>query len=333
VISLTLAGTTALPAPRPGQFVVLRLQTSEATPPIFRSYSLSGPPSTTEWRISVKLEPHGMAGTYLHTRVREGDVVEVSSPRGAFALEDGDGPVVMMSAGIGATPVLAMLYALVAARSTRQVWWLHGSRSSATHPFAVEVRSLLARLARGRSHIVYSRPTADDRASKRFDATGHLDVATLRALGVPAEADFYLCGPQAFLEDLRVGLASFGASRVYTEIFGGSASSTPGIAAAAQPKPRVPEGASVESGDGPLVSFARSGLVVRAAAKYRSLLELAEAASVPVRWSCRTGVCHSCESGLLSGAVGYEPAPLDPPPVGNVLICCSRPRSDVVLDL
>ena len=113
----------------PGQFVVLRLRPSADGPPLFRSYSLSGPPSDKHYRVSVKVEPNGVAGHYLRDHVRTGDVLDVSEPRGSFTLQPGDGPVVLLSAGIGATPVLAMLHALAAARSPREVWWLHGARN------------------------------------------------------------------------------------------------------------------------------------------------------------------------------------------------------------
>ncbi|MEA2746539.1 MAG: hypothetical protein QOI41_682, partial [Myxococcales bacterium] len=123
--------------------------------------------------------------------------------------------------------------------------------------------------------------------------------------------------------------------RIHSELFGGAESLTPGIAATTGVRaPRAPADATLERGTGPVVSFARSGISVRAGSpKYRSLLDLAEASDVPVRWSCRTGVCHSCESGLLSGSVRYDPEPLDPPSEGNVLICCSHAEGDVVLDL
>ena len=117
-----------LPTALPGQYVVLRLQPTAGGPPLFRSYSLSGPLSTERYRISVKIEPNGAAGTYLREHVRVGDALDVSSPRGSFILQSGERPVVLLSAGIGATPVLAMLYALAAARSTRQVLWLHAAR-------------------------------------------------------------------------------------------------------------------------------------------------------------------------------------------------------------
>jgi ferredoxin len=117
---------------------------------------------------------------------------------------------------------------------------------------------------------------------------------------------------------------------VHTEIFGAAASQTPGIAPAAAPPPHQPAG---EPGTGPHIAFARSGLTVPWDQGYASLLELAEACDVPVRWSCRTGVCHTCETGLLSGTVGYAPDPVDDPADGSALICCSQPRSDLALDL
>ena len=121
------------------------------------------------------------------------------------------------------------------------------------------------------------------------------------------------------------------ADRIHSEIFAGGPSLTPGVVSSAIRAPHQPAGAP---GTGPLVSFARSGITVRwRASEDQSLLELAEACDVPVRWSCRTGVCHNCESGLISGTVAYQPDPLDPPAEGNVLICCARPQRDVVIDL
>src|SRR5262249_17392409 len=147
----------------PGQYVVLRLQPTTGGPPLFRSYSLSGPFSTERYRISVKIEPHGAGGTYLQEHVRVGDTLDVSSPRGSFVLESRERPVVLASAGSGATPVLAMLHALAADRSTRQVLWLHGARDRQHHPFAAEVRRLMLALTQGRSYVCYSRPGSDDK--------------------------------------------------------------------------------------------------------------------------------------------------------------------------
>src|SRR5712671_3625850 len=165
VLSLTMQSPNAQPLPTamPGQYVVVRLQRAATDPPLFRSYSLSGPLSTERYRISVKIELNGAAGTYLREHVRVDDVVDVSSPRGSFILQSGERPVVLVSAGIGATPVLAILHALAAGRSTRQVLWLHGARDRQHHPFAAEVRHLMLSLIRGRCYVCYSSPDSRDK--------------------------------------------------------------------------------------------------------------------------------------------------------------------------
>jgi ferredoxin-NADP reductase/MOSC domain-containing protein YiiM len=335
VISLTMrsADGQPLPTPLPGQYVVLRLQPSSGSPPLFRSYSLSGPLSTGGYRISVKLEPNGAAGTYLKEHVRVRDALDISSPRGSFILQSGERPVVLLSAGIGATPVLAMLYALAAAHSTRQVLWLHAARDREHHPFADEVRRLMYALTNGRSYVCYSKPGSRDNMGEDFDATGHLSRSVFDEVGFPREADVYLCGPTRFMADMKEALTTFGAApeRIHLEIFNGSESMTPGVVGGATRVPHLPKD---DAKTGPLVSFARSAIAPHwNASAYQSILELAEACDVPVRWSCRTGVCHNCESGLVSGAVVYGPEPLDKPADGNVLVCCSQPICDVAIDL
>ncbi len=334
VTSLVLEPTDGRPlaAALPGQFIVLRLRSAPDAPALLRSYSLSGEPRDDRYRLSIKRETHGAAGAYVETQARIGDILDASAPRGSFTLRPGDGPVVLLSAGVGATPVLAMLHALAAGASSREVWWIYGARHGGEHPFAAETRALLEALPRGHSHIRYSSPRPGDRLAVDFDAPGRLDMHAIEELGVPRDADFYLCGPSAFMNDLAVELGNWGvaANRIHTEIFGSNPPRTPGIAAAPRRPPHQPTGSA---GVGPLVSFARSGLNVRWAPAFQSLLELAEACDVPVRWACRTGVCHTCETGLIMGAVGYQPEPVEPPADGNALICCCRPQGDIVIDL
>ena len=334
VVSLSLQHPDREPLPPhlPGQYVVLRLPRTNGSP-LIRSYSISGPRSAQGYRISVKIEPNGAAGNYLSEHIRAGDVLEVSSPRGGFTLQPGERPVVLLSAGIGATPVLAMLHALAAARSTQQIFWLHAARDGQHHPFASEVRRLMLTLPKGHSFICYSKPNPHDRLGEDFHAVGRISKAVFEDIGIPDYADVYLCGPARFMADMKQALAASGIApdRLHMEIFGGRESLTPGIISAAIQAPHPPKDAA---DSGPLVSFARSGLAVHwKPSAYASILELAEACDVPVRWSCRTGVCHSCESGLVSGAVAYEPRPLDQPAEGNLLICCSQPVRNVVIDL
>jgi ferredoxin-NADP reductase/MOSC domain-containing protein YiiM len=320
-----------LPLFQPGQFVVLKLHVEPDNPPILRSYSLSDLPVTDHFRISVKSESNGIGSSFLCNRTREGDALDVSAPRGSFTLRPGDSPVVLMSAGVGATPVMSMLHALAAERSQREVWWIYGARSRAEHPFAEESRSLVRQLTRQRSHIVYSRPAATDRLGMDFDTSGHIDTALLQSVGVSSNSDFYLCGPSSFLKKLGDGLRNWGvpAENVHTEIFGALEGITPGMALV-EHSPHLPSG---PPGSGPAVSFARSGIATAWDPRYQSLLELAEACDVPVRWSCRTGVCHTCMTGLISGSIKYQPEPLDVPAPGNVLVCCSQPDANVTLDL
>ena len=335
VHSLTMQSPDAQPLPTamPGQYVVVRLQRAASGPPLFRSYSLSGPLSSERYRISVKIEPNGAAGTYLREHVRAGDTLDVSSPRGSFILQSGDEPVVLLSAGIGVTPLLAMLYALAVARSTRRVLWLHAARDGEHHPFAGEVRDLMHALPHGGRYVCYSSPGSRDKMGVDFDATGRFSRSVFEKVGVPRDANVYLCGPAAFMAGMKETLATLNVApeRIHIEIFNGSDSMTPGVVGAAIRTPHLP---SDDMDSGPLVSFARSGVAAHwNASAYQSILELAEACDVPVRWSCRAGVCHSCESGLVSGAVVYGPEPLDKPSDGNVLVCCSQPSSDLVIDL
>jgi ferredoxin-NADP reductase len=186
-----LDGEGLCPA-RPGQFLTIRLQPDPEATPLLRSYSLSGLPDRDSYRISVKREEHGAASRHLHAGLRVGDTLDAGAPRGTFVLKTGDRPVVLMSAGVGATPVLAMLHVLAAAHSARRVWWVHGARNGAEHSFAQEVDGLLARLPDAHRVICYSTPGPGDRAGDDFDMTGRLTAQVLDHRNVPTDADLPL---------------------------------------------------------------------------------------------------------------------------------------------
>jgi ferredoxin-NADP reductase/MOSC domain-containing protein YiiM/ferredoxin len=333
-ISIRLEDPTGapLPAARPGQYATVRVQPDKGQRAVLRNYSLSGPPGADYYRLTVKREPGGAVSGYLHDRLVVGDQLEIAAPRGAFILDQSQAPVLLISAGIGATPVVAMLEALAQEGSKREVWWLHGARNRGEDPLGAEARALVASLANATVQVCYSHPGPDDVAGRDFDRAGRLTASVLAEVKPPPAAQAYLCGPTAFMDEVSAGLAALGleGSRIHTEVFGPAASQTPGIAATPGRAPHAPAG---PAGTGPAVAFARSDLTIPWSEDYASLLELAEACDVPVRWSCRTGVCQTCETTLIAGDVGYRPDPVEPPTDGSVFICCSQPSDDVVLDL
>jgi ferredoxin-NADP reductase/MOSC domain-containing protein YiiM len=334
VISIRLEdpGGGPVPAACPGQYLTVRIRPDQEPRSLLRNYSMSGPPGAGYYRISVKRESPGAVSGYLCTRVSVGDELDIAAPRGTFILDRTRAPVLLVSAGIGATPVLSMLHALAQEHSDREIWWLHVARNGREHSFAAEAQALLASLPNTRSRVYYSRPGPRDVTGHGFDGTGRLTGLVLAELEPPRDAQAYLCGPAPFMDEISAGLSSLGieASHLHTEPFGPAPSQTPGIAVAPRRAPHPPVG---QAGNGPTIAFARSDLAVRWSDDYGSLLELAEACDVPVRWSCRTGVCQTCETTLITGSVGYRPDPVEPPPEGNVLLCCSRARGDIVLDL
>ncbi|OBH31024.1 sulfurase [Mycobacterium sp. E342] len=309
-----------LPAPLPGQYLTVRIPGAGAPPPL-RSYSLSGDPAAGYYRISVKREERGLVSRWLHEHVEPGSVVEAAAPRGEFYLTDGDNPVLLMSAGIGITPVLAMLHALSAARSDRDIWWVHTDRNRETQAFATEVASLIGSLPRARKSVFYTQ------------AQGRLNGPAIAALGIPADATACLCGPTQFMSDMRDALTAAGLDpqRIHSELFGTLPPINPGIVDGAPRNPPHPPAG--RPGTGPAITFARSGLTVPWSSDCASILELAEACDVPTRYSCRSGVCHVCVTGIVAGSARYVQQPLEPPEPGTVLICSAAPDTELVLDL
>jgi ferredoxin-NADP reductase/MOSC domain-containing protein YiiM/ferredoxin len=315
------------PTAAPGQYLTVRVRPDADASQLVRSYSLSAVPDARGYRISVKRE--GATSRYLHDQMKVGDLVDVAAPRGSFVLRVGTRPVVLISAGVGATPVVAMLHALADEHAPRPVWWLHGARNHDEHAFGAEVDELLAALPDGHRLVAYSRPHPCD---DDHDLAGRLDLAALQQAGVPVDADYYLCGPEGFMRTIGAALTARGVApeRIATEVFGAVAAYSSGIVKAGDRPPHAPDG---PPGTGPIVTFSRSNLAVPWDDRYPSLLDLAEACDVPVGFGCRNGTCHNCESSLLAGEVTYDTEPLEAPPDGRVLVCSTRPSSELTLDL
>jgi len=329
VTSFLLTGDDVLPPYLPGQFLTLRVPGAGDPAPV-RTYSLSGG-SGDCYRISVKSEALGVVSRHLHDHLRRGDRLEVAAPRGDFVLADGTEPVLLLSAGIGITPVLAMLQRLASEASTREVWWVHTTHDAASATFEDEVTALLGRLPASHSFVFYTTP-AEPLAPDAGIRAGRLTAEVIAGLGLPTDASAYLCGPETFMDDVTAALAAagLGPSRIHTERFGSRSPINPGVVAAELPAPHQPPG---EPGAGPEITFARSGLTAAWSDAYASLLELAEACDVPTQWSCRSGVCHTCVTAVLSGEASYDVTPLEPPGTDEVLICSARPEAELVLDL
>ncbi|MEB4207799.1 MOSC and FAD-binding oxidoreductase domain-containing protein [Mycobacterium sp. 94-17] len=309
-----------LPPALPGQYLTVKVPGAGEPAPM-RSYSLSDDSSAGSYRISVKREDQGVVSRWLHAHIQPGSVIAAAAPRGDFYLIEDSDPVVLFSAGIGATPVLAMLHALSAAESRRDIWWLHTTRNRESQAFAEEVTALIDSLPHATQQVFYT------------EAQGRLCRESIAALGLPSNATVYLCGPTQFMTEMRRDLAGVGLdpARIHSELFGALPAINPGVVeAGARMPPHLPVG---PSGTGPAITFARSGLTVSWSLRYRSILDLAEACDVPTRFSCRSGVCHVCVTGIVAGTATYVQQPLDPPSDGSVLICSAAPETDVVLDL
>lgn len=353
---------------RPGQFLTLRIPTTGGL--VLRTYSLSTADTKTRMhRISVKREDQGIGSGWLHDRVAEGDVIEVAAPRGGFVLDEGSTrPVLLLAGGVGVTPLLAMLHRLAA--TDRKVWFIQAAEDGDVHALRDEVAGLAAAAA-GRivARSVYQSPTDQDRVARRFDAEGFISRELLQSLLPLDDYDVYLCGPSPFMVAMWRLLTGLGVApdRIAYEFFGkgGSLARLAEEPAASKPAPAsvlpvhapkslarlehitdpdaraVPDVLPAAKGPKPAtngaavdqVVFARSGVTAAWDGSPASILDLAEAAGLDPDFSCREGICNTCMSSIQEGNVEYVRAPLDPPPPGKVLICCTRPVGRVVLNL
>lgn len=319
---------TRVPGFLPGQHIAVRMHPAEDEVPLIRMYSLCGPQDASSLRIAVKREANGAGGIYMHEQVHDGDVLEISAPRGTFTLSEGKGPLVLLSAGVGVTPLLSILHEVAHQDSDRELWWIHSCRNGTYEAFREEVRSLGMQLSAFHRVVIYSSPNDGELCGIDYDIKGHLGLQALQAMQLPVESECYLCGPPGYLHNITAALKAIGVAgnKIKSELFGNYSEPVAGGG-------KTPHLPSENTGQGPLVTFSKSKISFRWHPCFGSLLEAAEACDVPVLWSCRMGVCHRCESGIIDGQVTYSPTPLDPPADGNVLICCAAPASPVDLDL
>lgn len=353
-----------VPPYQPGQYLVFRLEIDGQT--VLRNYSVSGDPDCTErLRISVKHEKapagssvaDGLASSYLHQQVQPGDVLSAAGPMGEFVLdESSQRPVVLLSGGVGQTPLLAMLHRLIK-RSQRKVYVIHACDNSAVHAFADEMRELVAQREGVQLYFCYRNPTEDDEQAGLHHVAGLITREQLQRWLPLDDYEFYLCGPSAFMQSNYGVLRSLGVARerIHYEFFGPATvleNTLAGDVAASvvQPEtgPAVLGGGATASASAPeslaavdeivtdvtqTVTFLPDGRQAQWHEDCPSLLDLAEETGLSPDFNCRAGLCNTCMCTLVSGEVNYFEEPLDPVPEGKVLLCCSRPRGPVAVEL
>lgn len=323
VVSLTLRAADGgpLPAFRAGQHLPLWLGLPGRN---IATYTLSSANHDLgHYRISVKLEPDGQGGSrHLH-QLAVGTVLKASAPRGTFVLQDAPNPVLLLTGGIGITPALSMLQAL-AREGRREVFFLHACNDAGEHSFAAEVEGLAKGNPLIRVFHAYANGTEADLQAGRCHHLGLIDRETLRRLLPLDDYHVYLCGPPGFMAAQTAALRSLGVAQehIRTEVFSPPRPATPAAVATAP-----------VAADGPVVSFARSGKTAVWTAATPSLLDFAEAQGLTPEFSCRAGVCGTCACRIVSGEVAYDTDPLEPPPPGEILLCCARPQGQLTLDL
>ncbi|WP_175856612.1 pyridoxamine 5'-phosphate oxidase family protein [Burkholderia anthina] len=310
----------ALPAYEAGQHLTLRVVLPGDDAPTIRSYTLSDAPGGADYRITVKRE--GRVSAWLHDHARAGMTLDAQMPRGRFTFDVASPrPAVLVSAGIGITPMIAMLRrALADEAPSRRVVFVHGARDTADRPFAAALTRIAQTDARVALHCFDSQPPRDGAARP-----GRIDIAQLKRILPFDDYDFYLCGPSAFMRDMYEGLRALNVAdeRIRFEAFGPS--SVTRSTAAASPATSVP------------VVFRRSAREAGWTPADGTLLEFAEGQRVAVPSECRSGSCGTCATRVLSGAVDYVQAHDAPVEPGCALLCVAQPAqgaaAPLVLDL
>lgn len=305
-----------------GQFLPIRVTPHGWKEPAVRTYTLSAAPGGPSYRISVKREGKGGVSDWLHD-ARVGDFVEAMSPRGDFTFEaDPRRPVVLISAGVGITPFIAMLDALLVndgrTRHHAPIWFVHGASNSDAQAFDPYLRAKARRHPELRTHVRYSRPLPEDGLGVTHDSVGAVDVELLKAILPFDDHEFYLCGPAPLMQGLYDGLIGLGVrdARIHFERFGPASVNRQVDAAPAEN----------DAAEAVVVTFAKSKKTARWRPDQGSLLDLAERAGVAPLSSCRSGICGTCSTRVVDGSVDYIPPPAHDLEAGHALICIATPH-------
>ncbi|HIM26122.1 MAG TPA: 2Fe-2S iron-sulfur cluster binding domain-containing protein [Rhodospirillales bacterium] len=331
---------------KPGQFLSFQLDIPGHDKPVLRTYTISSCPSAAHleegahYRLSIKREPSpkdnpevppGLSSNFFHDHVEVGSTLQVGAPTGDFYLhEDRIGPVVLLSGGVGLTPMISMLDHLVGQHRRRPTWFIHGVQDGNEHAFGQHLRELAQAPDPVTAHVVYAEPRPDDVEGRDYDATGFITMSMLKNLLPGPSCDFYLCGPPPFMKALFNGLLNWGVNeaRIHYEFFGPATVLKDGGDEPAQKAPKESPAAN-----GMTVTFRKSDVTIPWDPAQETILDLAEANGLSPAFSCRSGICQTCILTLIEGEIEYVDDGIIPPQEeGKVLICSSAPKTNVVID-
>lgn len=320
-----------IPAFEPGQFLTFHMRIPGQSDPVVRCYSLSDSPNKDYYRVSIKRvppprnapdAPAGLVSNHFHDNVKEGDILDVGNPAGAFYLDmANERPVVLIGGGVGLTPVMSMVNAIIESGSSRETWFFYGVRNKAEHA----MKEHLEGLARGHDHIhlqiCYSNPTDDCVEGADYQYAERVGVELFKRVLPSNNYDYYMCGPPPMMDSIVEGLNEWGVpkSSVNLEAFGPAA----GTKNAKKLNPDA---------TGPAVAFNRSGKTANWDEGAGDLWNFAKAAGVDIASGCLKGSCGTCITAIISGEVEYDSPPDFECEDGSCLVCCCKPKGEIKLD-
>ncbi len=325
-----------LPPYQPGQYLTFELSIPGQKNKTVRCYSLSDcyREQDGHYRVTIKKAPPppgkddvpgGLASSFFHDQVQEGDLLDVKAPAGIFMLDThSDTPVVLLAGGVGITPVLSMLNAIVDSGLRRETWFFYGVRNGDEHIMREHLDRIRFRCDHVHIHVCYSQPGDDDKMDRDYDHSGFVSVALLKEWLPSNEYEFYLCGPPPMMNMLTKDLQAWSvpSDRIRFEAFGPASVKT---AKKSADKDDVGPASA-------RISFAKSGKVAQWTPDGGSLLDLAEANGVEISSGCRAGSCGTCKVAVRKGKVTYADPPAADCEPGSCLACVAQPLGDITLD-
>ncbi len=308
----------------PGQFVTVQVQPNNGKEILTRNYTLSDAPGKDYYRLTIKREEHGKVSQHFHDILNPWDRIKMSKPTGNFYLSNATGkPVVLLSGGVGITPMISMLEYILKQQDARPVYFIHSSLNMKVQPFSKWLRHIATKMDNVHLTISHTFPGASEKKGLDHDHKGLLSKEYLETILPQGKAEFYLCGPIGFMDTMYTFLNEMGVNDVdiFYEFFGekkllGS-------------KPKLTDSGLSKY----QVVFKESRIGLDWSDDFSNILDFAEAHGIQPLSSCRMGTCLTCETKLVKGEVEYDPEPFMDMPNDKILICCSKPKSDLEIEI